>query len=79
MPPCVAFSSVGYELAQQILCREAAKSECSASFGMAEIVESRRQIKIANESTGSRPDEVRKSDPVVTGIRFVDERKCYRV
>jgi hypothetical protein len=40
--------------------------------GMAEIVESRRQIQIANESTGSRPYEIRHSDSVVPGIRFVD-------
>jgi hypothetical protein len=74
-----SLQEVGYELAQQVLCCETAESECGASFGMAEIVESRGQIQIANESTGSRSCEIRKSDSVVPGIRFVDESKCQRV
>ena len=70
---------VGYELAQQVLRRQAAKSECSASFGVAEIVESRGQIQIADESAGSRSYEIRYRNPVVPGIRFVDESKSQRV
>jgi hypothetical protein len=46
---------------------------------MAEVVESRGQVQIASESTGSRPNEIRHSDPVVPGIRFVDESKGQRV
>ena len=70
---------VGYELAQEVLCREAAKRESSTGFGVAKIVESRGQVQIANESAGSRPNEIRHSDPVVPGIRFVDESKSQRV
>jgi hypothetical protein len=67
---------IGCELPKQVLCREAAKGDRNASFGMAEIVESRGQIQIAYESTGSCPYEIRKRNSVVAGIRFVDERKC---
>ena len=74
-----SFQQVGYELAQQVLRRETTKSKCGASFGMAEIVESRRQIQIANESTGSRPYEIRHRHSVVPGVRLVDESKCQRV
>src|ERR1700678_1474843 len=69
----------GCELAHQVLCREAAKSDCDASFGMAEVVESRRQIQVAHKSTGSRPYKIRKRNSVVPGIRFVDESECQRV
>jgi hypothetical protein len=44
MPPVCSVQQFGCELAKQVLCREAAKSDCNASFGMAEVVESRRQI-----------------------------------
>ena len=73
------FQQVGYELAQQVLRRETTESKCRASFGVAEIVESRGQIQIANESTGSGADKIRESDSVVPGIGFVDESKCQRV
>ena len=52
------FQQFRRELAQQVLYRERAESDCNSSFGMAEIVESRRQIQIAYESTGAGPYEI---------------------
>jgi hypothetical protein len=79
VPLVCSFQQFGCEFAKQVLYREAGKSDCNASLGMAEIVESSGQIQIAHESTGSRPYEIRKRDSVVRGIRFVHESKCQRV
>ena len=79
MPSLRRFQQFGSELTKQVLRREAAKSECHARVGMAEIVESRRHIKIAHESAGSRPGKVCERNSVVPGIRFVDESEGHRV
>ena len=70
MPSLRRFQQFRSELAKQVLGREAAKSECSASFGMAEIVESRGQIQIADKSTGSCPYEIRYCKSVGSGISY---------
>ena len=79
VPLARGLQKFGCELAQQVLSCEAAKSDCSASLGMAEIVETRGQVQIAHESTCSRPNKIRKCNSVVLGIRFVDESECQRV
>ena len=79
MPRTRSLQEFGCEFPEQVLRREAAKNESRPSFGMAEVVESRWQIQIAHESTGSGARKIRKRDSILSGIRFVDKSKSQRM